>query len=137
MLVLAGIPLAFATMTDPAWSAFTAVAVALIGGAALVLSEGVKTRRAAEEATTAARGAHSAASAAQATAEDARDLARPTGNGFATGVMERLDRIERAQRGIRTDVAQVRSDVGDVRDRITDHLQAHASADVAHRHPPT
>lgn len=137
MLTLAAVSLAWA-LTDSQQQGLVGITVALIGAAGLVVSESVKTRRAAEAATSAAegaheasRGAHEASKCAHTAAAEARELARPTGNGFASGIVDRLDRIEAAQRGIRGDVAQVRSDVAGVRGLVTDHLQAHASSDVA------
>jgi hypothetical protein len=57
--------------------------------------------------------------AIEATSEEARDLSRPTGNGFARTVLDSLAEIK-------SDVREVRADIAEDRRSINTHLQDHA-----------
>lgn len=57
--------------------------------------------------------------AIETTSEQARDFARPTGNGFARTVLDTLGEIK-------TDVREMRQDIAEDRHLITGHLQDHA-----------
>jgi hypothetical protein len=52
-------------------------------------------------------------------AEEARDYAKPTGNGFANAVQSSLARVEAGQEALTRDVASLK-------DKVTDQAVAHA-----------
>lgn len=69
------------------------------------------------------------ATAANDAAVEARELARPTGNGYADRTIGALERIERQLAELTE--RQVRTNAW-----LTQHLSDHAHADITNRTPP-
>lgn len=101
-------------MSPEAWGFFSVLTT--VGAGTLV--ELVRTRKKVEKSATAATHA---AEAAVIAATDAADLARPTGNGFATVVLGNLRELKEGQLEIRR--------------KLDRHIEDHASADVGARRP--
>lgn len=110
------------SLSPEAWGAISTIISALAAAGATVTAALIATVR------RDARGARVVAEETRAVAEEARDLSRPTGNGWAGDTMAALARIERQQAATHRQVRGLMRQQVRTRAVLVGHLADHAQS---------